>query len=49
MGIKNIVAGLAGVKYVMPLSYEVNTIPNYPHVYDVKISFVDFDIFQQQR
>jgi hypothetical protein len=49
MGIKNIVAGLAGVKYVMPLSYEVNTIPNYPHVYDVKISFVDFDIFQQQK
>jgi hypothetical protein len=49
MGIKNIIAGLAGMKYVMPLSYEVNTIPNFPHVYDVKISFVDFDIFQQQR
>jgi hypothetical protein len=49
MGIKNIIAGLAGMKYVMPLSYEVNTIPNYPHVYDVKMSFVDFDIFQQQR
>jgi hypothetical protein len=49
MGIRNIVAGLAGVKYVMPLNYEVNTIPNFPHVYDVKMSFVDFDIFQQQR
>lgn len=49
MGIKNIVAGLAGMKYVMPLSYQVDTIPNFPHVYDVKISFVDFDIFQQQR
>ena len=49
MGIKNIIAGLAGMKYVMPLSYEVNTIPNFPHVYDVKMSFVDFDIFQQQR
>lgn len=49
MGIKNIVAALAGVKYVMPLSYEVNTIPNFPHVYDVKMSLVDFDIFQQQR
>jgi hypothetical protein len=49
MGIKNIIAGLAGMKYVMPLSYEVDTIPNFPHVYDVKISFVDFDIFQQQR
>ena len=49
MGIKNIIAGLAGMKYVMPLSYEVDTIPNYPHVYDVRMSFVDFDIFQQQR
>lgn len=49
MGIKNIVAALAGIKYVMPLSYEVNTIPNFPHVYDVKMSLVDFDIFQQQR
>ena len=49
MGIKNIIAALAGVKYVMPLSYEVNTIPNFPHVYDVRMSLVDFDIFQQQR
>jgi len=49
MGIKNIVSGLAGIKYVMPLSYEVNTIPNFPHVYDVRMSLVDFDIFQQQR
>lgn len=49
MGIKNIVAALAGIKYVMPLSYEVNTIPNFPHVYDVRMSLVDFDIFQQQR
>ena len=49
MGIKNIIAGLAGIKYVVPLSYEVNTIPNYPHVYDVKMALVDFDIFQQQR
>jgi hypothetical protein len=49
MGIKNIISALAGVKYVMPLSYEVNTIPNFPHVYDVRMSLVDFDIFQQQR
>ena len=49
LGIKNIISGLAGIKYVMPLNYEVNTTPNYPHVYDVKMSFVDFDIFQQQR
>ena len=49
MGIKNIIAGLAGMKYVMPLTYQVDTINNYPHVYDVRISFVDFDIFQQQK
>ena len=49
MGIRNIIAGLAGVKYVMPLSYQVDTIPNFPHVYDVRMSFVDFDIFQQKR
>jgi hypothetical protein len=49
MGIKNIIAGLAGMKYVMPLTYQVDTIPNYPHVYDVRVSFVDFDIFQQQK
>jgi hypothetical protein len=49
MGIRNIVAGLVGIKYVVPLSYQVNTIPNFPHVYDVKISLVDFDIFQQTR
>jgi hypothetical protein len=49
MGIRNIVAGLAGIKYVVPLSYQVNTIPNFPHVYDVKISLVDFDVFQQTR
>ena len=49
MGIRNIIAGLAGVKYVMPLNYQVDTIPNFPHVYDVKMSFVDFDIFQQKR
>lgn len=49
MGIRNIVAGLAGIKYVVPLSYQVNTIPNFPHVYDVRISLVDFDVFQQTR
>ena len=49
LGIKNIISALCGVKYVLPLNYRVDTIPNYPHVYSVQLSFVDFDIFQQKR
>ena len=49
MGIKNIITALAGIKYVMPLSYNVETIPNFPHVYNVQLSFVDFDVYQQKR
>ena len=49
LGIKNIITALAGVKYVLPLSFNVNTIPNFPHVYDVYLRLVDFDIFQQKR
>lgn len=49
IGIKNIITTLAGVKYVIPSNYSVNTVPNYPHVYDVNISLLDFDIFQQDR
>jgi len=49
IGIKNIITALSGVKYVIPSNYSVNTIPGYPHVYDVNISLLDFDIFQQGR
>jgi len=49
LGIKNIVTALAGVKYVMPLNYTVTTKPSFPHVYDVSLRLVDFDIFQQKR
>lgn len=49
LGIKNVLTALAGIKYVLPMSFEVETLPNYPHVYRVKLAFVDFDIFQQQR
>ena len=49
LGIKNIITALSGIKYVLPLNYKVDTIPNYPHVYSVQLSLVDFDIFQQQR
>lgn len=49
LGIKNIITALSGIKYVLPLSFNVSTIPNYPHVYDVTLRMVDFDIFQQKR
>jgi hypothetical protein len=49
MGIKNIITALCGIKYVLPLKYNVDTIPNFPHVYKVQLSLVDFDIFQQKR
>lgn len=49
MGIKNIITALSGIKYVMPLSYNVSTIPNFPHVYSVQLSLVDFDVYQQKR
>jgi len=49
LGIKNVVTALCGVKYVLPLNFEVDTIPGYPHVYSVSMSLVDFDIFQQKR
>ena len=49
LGIKNIITALSGIKYVLPLSYNVDTIPSYPHVYSVQLSFVDFDVYQQKR
>lgn len=49
MGIKNVVCALAGIKYVLPLNYSVDTVPGFPHVYNVNLMLVDFDIFQQKR
>jgi hypothetical protein len=49
LGIKNIITALCGIKYVLPLSYNVSTIPNYPHAYSVQLTLIDFDIFQQKR
>jgi len=49
LGIKNVVTALCGTKYVLPLGFEVDSIPNYPHVYSVKLTLVDFDILQQRR
>jgi len=49
LGIKNELTGLAGIKYVIPLTYEVDTVPGFPRVYNVRLSFIDFDVFQQKR
>lgn len=49
LGIQSIVTELIGMRYIIPLDYRVDTIPNYPHVYDVTLMFTDFDIFQQKR
>jgi len=49
LGIKNIVTALCGIKYAMPLSYNVDTIPNFPHIYSVQLTLVDFDVYQQKR
>jgi hypothetical protein len=49
MGIKNVLSALCGIKYVLPMNYNVDTIPGFPHVYSVQMTFVDFDIFQQKR
>ena len=49
LGVKNQIAGLAGIKYLLPLTYEADSIPGFPRVYDVRLSFVDFDIYQQRN
>lgn len=49
LGIKNVLTGLCGMKYVIPLSFQIDTIPNVPHVYSVQLDMVDFDVFQQKR
>lgn len=49
LGMKNVITALCGIKYVLPLNYSVNTVPNYPHTYDVQLTLTDFDIFQQTR
>lgn len=49
LGIKNVLTALCGIKYALPINFEVDTVPNYPHVYNVMMSFVDFDVMQQER
>lgn len=49
LGIKNVITALCGMKYVLPNTFEVSTVPNMPHVTHVTMTFVDFDIEQQKR
>lgn len=49
LGLKNVIIALAGTKYVIPNSFNVQTINGMPHTYLVKMIFTDFDIFQQKR
>lgn len=49
IGVKNLLTALVGFKYAIPSSFEVDTIPNYPHAYNVRISLMDFDVFQSRR
>jgi hypothetical protein len=49
VGVKNVITALAGIKYALPTSFEIETVPGFPRVYNVRLSFVDFDIFQQKR
>jgi len=49
LGVKNILTALCGVKYVLPLDFETETVPNFPHVYKVRLSFIDFDVMQGER
>lgn len=49
LGLSNAMTDLLGLKYVVPLSFDVQTIPNMPHSYMVTVQLVDFDILQQNR
>ena len=49
LGVKNIITALAGIKYILPLRFDVQTVEGFPHVYAVNLELVDFDIFQQKR
>ena len=49
LGLKNVIIALAGTKYVIPSSFDVETMNGLPHTYSVRMTFADFDIFQQKR
>lgn len=49
LGIKNVLTALCGMKYALPINFESESIPGFPHVYNVRLTFTDFDVFQQKR
>ena len=49
LGLKNVIVALAGTKYVIPSSFDVETMNGMPHTYSVRMTFADFDVFQQKR
>jgi endonuclease YncB( thermonuclease family) len=49
LGVRNIITELVGIRYVIPLTFDVSTIEGSPHSYEVIIALTDFDIFQQKR
>lgn len=49
LGIRSPLTDLVGVRHVVPINFSVDTVENFPHVYQVTLSLVDFDVFQQKR
>ena len=49
VGLVNPIVGICGIKYAIPMGFEVNTVPNHPNTYEVRITLTDFDVFQQKR
>lgn len=49
VGIKHILTALCGIKYGLPMDFSIQSVEDTPGVYDVSLTFTDFDIFQQQR
>lgn len=48
-GIRSHISRVLGCKYWMPMNMTTDTNPEIPHVYNVSISFTDFDIYQQEK
>lgn len=49
LGFKNLLTALSGMRYALPVSFDVETIEGYPHAYNVTLELTDFDVFQQRR
>ena len=49
LGIQNVLTELLGIRYVMPTAFNVDTVPEFPGTYKVRLALTDFDVFQQKR